>query len=207
MTTGNSKVLGVGLGKTGTKTLGTCMQTLGYHHRSFDFELVKLLVIGEGEEEMNRLMGEYDSFEDTPWCLLYREMDERYPDARYVLTTRRDSETWFESLRAHCLRNPLRAARYLFGTDDPVADPAATIARYERHNQDVRDYFAGRPGKLLEVCWENGDGWERLCEFLEREVPDGPFPHVNFRPRKPLRWKTKRLFRRYRKGLARRLGM
>lgn len=31
--------------------------------------------------------------------------------------------------------------------------------------------------RLLEWCVE--DGWEPLCEFLGKPVPDEPFPHVN----------------------------
>lgn len=32
-------------------------------------------------------------------------------------------------------------------------------------------------GKLLE--WTVEDGWEPLCAFLDKPVPDEPFPHVN----------------------------
>lgn len=31
--------------------------------------------------------------------------------------------------------------------------------------------------RLLE--WSVEDGWEPLCEFLGKTVPDEPFPHVN----------------------------
>lgn len=31
--------------------------------------------------------------------------------------------------------------------------------------------------RLLE--WSVEDGWEPLCEFLGKPVPDEPFPHVN----------------------------
>lgn len=31
--------------------------------------------------------------------------------------------------------------------------------------------------KLLE--WNVEDGWEPLCKFLDKTVPDEPFPHVN----------------------------
>lgn len=33
------------------------------------------------------------------------------------------------------------------------------------------------PERLLE--WSVEDGWEPLCEFLGKEVPSEPFPHVN----------------------------
>ena len=29
------------------------------------------------------------------------------------------------------------------------------------------------------LVYRVGEGWERLCQFLEVEVPDCPFPHEN----------------------------
>jgi hypothetical protein len=51
------------------------------------------------------------------------------------------------------------------------------IAIYHRHNQDVREYFLGREDVLLEVCWEEGDGWDEVCTFLNKSTPDQPLPH------------------------------
>ncbi|KAM0366855.1 hypothetical protein ACHAPK_008335, partial [Fusarium culmorum] len=31
--------------------------------------------------------------------------------------------------------------------------------------------------RLLE--WTVQDGWEPLCKFLDKPIPDEPFPHVN----------------------------
>lgn len=33
------------------------------------------------------------------------------------------------------------------------------------------------PDRLLE--WDISDGWEPLCKFLGKPVPDVPFPHAN----------------------------
>jgi hypothetical protein len=33
------------------------------------------------------------------------------------------------------------------------------------------------PERLLE--WSAQDGWEPLCKFLGKDIPDEPFPHVN----------------------------
>ncbi len=207
MTIKRRKVLGVGIGKTGTSTLGACMRKLGYHHLTWRRQLSQRILIEKDVVEMERLMEEYDSFDDTPWNFLYREMDERYPDTRFVLTLRSSPEVWFRSLKGHCERHMVDCPEYAFGTKRPVENPASAIATYERHNRDIREYFADRPGKLLEVCWETGDGWKELCDFLEEDVPDLPFPHANRRPRSMLKWRTKKMYRRYRNGLKRRLGL
>lgn len=56
------------------------------------------------------------------------------------------------------------------------------IQFYENHNKSAREYFKDRPQDLLEVCWEAGDGWRELAEFLNRESPKIPFPHANKSP-------------------------
>ena len=55
-------------------------------------------------------------------------------------------------------------------------DRAHAIGVYERHNQDVRDAFA-ESDRFLE--FEVAQGWEPLCAFLDKPVPDEPFPRVN----------------------------
>jgi hypothetical protein len=49
----------------------------------------------------------------------------------------------------------------------------------ESHETNVRSYFAGRPDKLLVFDVSQGDGWQQLCAFLGRPVPDESFPHLN----------------------------
>lgn len=41
------------------------------------------------------------------------------------------------------------------------------------------DHFKDRQNDLLVVDFTQGAGWEELCGFLGRDVPDIPFPHAN----------------------------
>ncbi len=54
-------------------------------------------------------------------------------------------------------------------------DRARMIARLNAHNDEVKRTIA--PDRLL--VFEPAQGWEPLCAFLGRPVPDEPFPHVN----------------------------
>jgi len=47
--------------------------------------------------------------------------------------------------------------------------------KYREHYQSIRDVVPR--DRLLE--YRLGSGWEPLCEFLGKEVPDVPFPRVN----------------------------
>ena len=46
---------------------------------------------------------------------------------------------------------------------------------YENHYSEIRRITP--PGRLLE--YKLGSGWQPLCSFLGRDVPDVPFPRVN----------------------------
>jgi hypothetical protein len=50
---------------------------------------------------------------------------------------------------------------------------------YDTHVRNVKDYFRDRPEDLLilDIC--GGDGWEKLCSFLGRSIPQARFPHAN----------------------------
>ncbi len=194
------KVFCIGYSKTGTTTFDKCMRILGYDHLGFRPGLSRR-VLEEGDTaEAFRLADAHESFDDWPWCAIYPEMDRRYPDARFVLTVRKDSAAWFDSFRAHAARAGLAEAWRL-----KAANPQACIAEYERHNRVARVRFAARPEKLLVVCWEKGDGWKELCGFLGTDVPDAPLPHANKRPDNAMLWKARKTIRRCRNGIARRL--
>ena len=178
-----SKVLGVGWAKTGTTTLGRCLQLLGYRHRDGMLSLAEHLADGDLSPIM-AIAEEYDSFEDWPWLLLYEEFDRAFPGTRFVLTTR-DRTGWLASYR-NMLRTQgdasaqmNRTRSILYGLDFPNVTDQQLLDRLDAHEAAVRSYFADRPDDLLVVDWARGDGWEQLCGFLGHEVPDLPFPHAN----------------------------
>ena len=175
------KVFGIGLNKTGTTTLGTCGKILGYRCLSVSSKLLKEIVDQESYTGVTRAVEEYDFFEDWPWPLIYQYLDKHYPGAKFILTTRKDETTWLNSLINHSMRtNPFRHCRkHAYGYYYPHYKKQEHIAIYLKHNDNVQNYFQKRPAQFLELCWENGDGWEELCGFLGKPVPNQPFPHEN----------------------------
>lgn len=176
------KVFGIGLQKTGTTTLGACLKQFGYKHLSYDHDSISLLRKGDYELLFEKI-DDYDSFEDQPWASLYKEVDLKYPDSKFILTIRKDSFAWFETFCRHCNRIPWNEHRkFFFGYDTPYGHREHYINVYETHNDEVKKYFKDRPEKLLVVCWELADGWKELCSFLSKEFPDIPLPHKNKAP-------------------------
>lgn len=176
------KVFGIGHGRTGTTTLRACLKQLGYQVTTFDAELLAEVTRGDLERTLERTE-HFDGFEDWPWPMVYKVLDDKYPEAKFVLTVRRNGQTWLRSAMKHSeRRGPTKARALVYGYDMPHGHEDQYVAVYETHNREVREYFAGRPGKLLEVCWENGSGWEELCSFLGTDVPHEPFPHAHKSP-------------------------
>lgn len=173
------KVVGIGLNKTGTTSLGACLQHWGYRHISHSHEAFLLWRDGD----INGLLewvSRYDSFEDWPWPLVYREIDAAFPGTKFILTRRKNPDVWFTSLCKHAeLTGPTDFREAIYGYAMPKGHKAEHIRMYNQHLEAVRDYFKDRPNDFLEVCWEEGDGWKELGEFLGLQPPGIAFPHLN----------------------------
>jgi Sulfotransferase domain len=51
------------------------------------------------------------------------------------------------------------------------------------------------------LTYELGSGWEPLCKFLGRDVPNVPFPHLNESKEFEI-WMRNKQIRHFNKGLA-----
>jgi hypothetical protein len=176
-----AKIFGVGLNKTGTTTLGQCGALLGLNCTSFDRDLLHDVVKNKNLDRVEEIVGNYDLFEDWPWPLLYRELDEMFPGSKFILTTRVDSATWLNSLKAHSMRtSPLHHPRkMIYGYNYPHGNEEYFLDFYTQHNNDVREYFKDRPNDFREFCWEQGDGIDQLCSFLGMDLVQQKMPHAN----------------------------
>ena len=176
------KIFGIGLNKTGTKTLGFCFKFFGYKNTSFNFDDLVHFHNGHIDFLLNKIKG-YDSCEDWPWPLLFKNLDKNFPEAKFILTKRKTPDIWFKSLCKHAERTgPTQARKLVYGYEMPHLHPRSHIKFYNRHNQNITKYFKNRPEKLLELCWEDGDGWPEFCHFIKKPCPDSPFPHLNKSP-------------------------
>ncbi|MDX1480096.1 MAG: sulfotransferase [Woeseiaceae bacterium] len=174
-----NKVFCIGFHKTGTTSLEKALEMLGYRvtgpNGTRDPDIASKVY-----DMADELVGQYDAFQDNPWPVIYREMDEKYPGSKFILTMR-SPESWIRSqVRDFGLRTtPMR--EWIYGPEAgcPEGNEDVYVARYERHNREVLDYFSDRPDDLLVMDLPRGDGWPELCAFLGEPLPDEPFPHAN----------------------------
>lgn len=157
----------------------------------------------DGRPDWDTLLDGFDCIVDYPGSYFYRELAEAYPDAKVLLSVR-DGKDWARSLHdtiwsilfgdtvarhladAEAVINPglaqftewqreMFVRSGLLGPDPEIFDENVLVASMERHNAEVREAIPAE--RLLE--WSPKDGWEPLCAFLNRPVPDEPLPRVN----------------------------
>jgi hypothetical protein len=132
-------------------------------------------------ETVLKTAGEHDAVQDVPWAALFKELDERYPGSRFILTEREESN-WLKSARRHFGDAYVHLHEWLYGRGVLQGNEELYLERFRQHNQEVRDYFRDREDDLLIMNLQNGDGWQELCKFLDHDVPNRPFPHANKGP-------------------------
>ncbi|OFW99785.1 MAG: hypothetical protein A3E78_07540 [Alphaproteobacteria bacterium RIFCSPHIGHO2_12_FULL_63_12] len=176
-----AKIFCIGFQKTGTTSLYAALTTLGYRTAAVvgrDWSAERLAA--EGAALCIETMRNFDAAQDMPWPVFFRELDAAYPGSKFILTLR-DADRWFSSIEGHFGANAGEMQAFVYGRD--AAAPAGNRQRYldvyARHERDVRAYFADRPGDLLVMDLERGDGWAELCGFLGLAVPSEPFPVKN----------------------------
>jgi hypothetical protein len=173
------KVFGIGFHKTGTTSLRDALTMLGYRVAPPCFSKAEDLGDDLPERAM-KFAEDFDGFQDDPWPLLFRELDQRFPGSKFVLTVR-DADGWYASVLRHFASRTTARRELIYGAGAgcPAGNEAIYKERYNRHNREVLDYFANRPGDLMVMDITKGHGWDELCAFLGHPVPDEPFPHKN----------------------------
>jgi hypothetical protein len=53
------------------------------------------------------------------------------------------------------------------------------IDKYFITGENIKNFFKDKPDQFLELRICEGEGWEKLCPFLDVDVPDFPFPYEN----------------------------
>lgn len=180
------KIFGIGLHKTGTTSLSSALQILGYNTIRFPYKFLKSSN-GELSLDYNKI-NKYDALCDTPIAYFYKELDKKFPNSKFILTIR-DLEKWAKSAKKHfsitraILRENFRGKEVkdyiirLFGTD--VFDYEKFVETYKNHNKQVQDYFSNRKEDILLINICNGGGWDKLCSFLKKPIPEEKFPVKN----------------------------
>lgn len=156
----------------------------------------------EGTTNFNLLFKGYDAIVDFPGYIFYQAIYLAYPEAKVILSTR-DFDSWYKSAANTIYQSgPNLTQKVLLSFQLPFSsrlrklikvvkfankvvwqeefagkfeDKAFAKSVFEQHHEAVKRSIS--PEKLL--VYHVKDGWEPLCQFLDKPVPTETFPRVN----------------------------
>ncbi|MCO6499204.1 MAG: hypothetical protein J5I47_02370 [Vicingus serpentipes] len=203
----NTKYFCIGCNKTGTTSVKKAFKLHGF-------------VIGN-QRKAELLMDDYfdendfpiinycktgEFFQDVPFSLpnTFKVIDNAYPNSKFILTVRDNSEQWYNSLvnfhsklygngevpTVELLKkvdyvypgwtwNTIKKMYNITEYDNPYSKEML-IAYYEKHNKDVLNYFKDRPNDLLVINVSDKNSYQQLAKFIDVVVGENEdFPWEN----------------------------
>ena len=189
------KIIGAGMGRTGTASLKVALEALNIGRCYHMTEVLKnpgytkdWIEVAEGNADWDKIFSGYSATVDNPGCNYWKELAAYFPEAKVILTTR-DANKWFDSTNETI--HSVEFARFMknspFGEmiqktmwdrmENRMQDREHMIEFFNRHSAEIIGSF---PAERL-LVYQVSDGWEPLCEFLDIPVPDMEFPRINSR--------------------------
>jgi hypothetical protein len=165
------KILCAGMQRTGTSSLSIALQQLGY----VSVHCAPTLINFYDPPDDWDVFGEIEAISDGPFWYFWREIYSQH-HCKIILTFR-DKDRWFDSLARHigAAQSGDPASNFvLWGHGHPHR--RRWTERFEKHCLDVIAEVDTED--LLAMDITAGDGWEVLCPFLDKPIPETPFPNI-----------------------------
>lgn len=169
------------LPRTGTKSLCKMLNVIGYNSKHLPVTLYQRLT-NEG----------YNAFADTPCYSLSFVKERAIENCKFIYIDRNIDE-WidsFESVNLHKgyellmnLSNPAHINQIRMLDMKSLGDIFGYYRRYDRDN--FKRKFIEHKIQLMDMLQEKlliynfSQGWEPLCNFLQKDIPDTEIPHLN----------------------------
>ena len=165
-------VINIGYGNAGTSSLNEALNILGYfstHEADGD---VFYDNIYNNRNILEGFIPTYNAFTDWPFIdfNILETMIEQYPEEYYVYT-KRNYRNMYKSARRMAINYGYERPPVFTSWIKDQKEKQLYIESVLKNNLDL---------KVLEfnVC-DEGHGWNELCTFLNEEIPNGKFPHLN----------------------------
>jgi len=196
------KVIGAGFGRTGTNSLKLALEQLGYapchHMKEVAPSLEQINWFDQASKgelmDWDNVFVKFEAAVDLPAALYYLELAEHFPEAKIILSVR-DAEGWHDSTQETIYAVALNAPTWLKWLVPPIGrlvnmvnrsiwngvfsgefeNREAAITIFNQHIANVQKNIS--PERLL--VHSAKEGWAPICGFLDKPIPDTPYPRVN----------------------------
>lgn len=207
------KIFCLGLSRTGTTALANALNNLGiptlHYSLSTFIQLEKLIpsqafqpkiklsafrkwrlkkeILAYKSSSIDQIFDQYQGFADLPFPLLYRHLDQKFIDSRFIYTYRSE-EKWLESMRwlfnegaviwKHSLLDD-EIKFWAYKTNTYSSEHLLKV--YRNHHNNVNQYFNNNPN-YLSINLDKGElHYKTLTEFLNLKILDKPVEKINAR--------------------------
>jgi hypothetical protein len=202
------QIIGVGLGGTGTRSLQSALEDLGFG-QGYDmirasnhpekYHLFQKLFEGN-EDVLKELLHGCLSTLSYPGCMFYEKFMEWNPDAKCILTVMDNPDAWVKSAQEtiFCANKKQswlvwKIKRLIFSYMMAPYFYWVMKIMVKVHgvdpndpNTDLTQMYTDWNNRIIETVpieklfiFNVKEGWKPLCDFLGVPVPDKPFPRVN----------------------------
>jgi hypothetical protein len=185
----SEKIFCIGLSRTSTKSLTAALDILGYNISHYPTDKITFQEMITGNLNFT-LLQDFDGISDITVAPYYAQLDKLFPNSKFILTIR-DKDSWLKSMENHWKDRPpfddpniselhLKVRRFLrasvYGTYTFNRERLSYV--YDQHIKNSLDYFKEKPESLLIMNINGGEGWEKLCKFLNKPIIKEEFPYV-----------------------------
>lgn len=203
------EVIGAGLPRAATSSMQAAFEILGYipclHMANIipHTDQLQLLLNAARQEDrekrqkmIRKLLAGQKGLCDFPVVFFLPDLLDMYPDIKIVLNKRENSRIWLKSAweslgffftwKFWLSGRLVRTDRLWYSLNMECVERMKTKYNvtdiwtenmYDAYHNMVHEEAAKRGKEVLEFQPE--EGWERLCEFLDKPVPNESFPKLN----------------------------
>ena len=201
------KVIGAGWGRTGTNSLKSALNLLGFncysglhslvpeykeHHMKFFIEAVDLKL--NNQESKIDFISFFNTYGfnagvDMNVAFFYKELINVYPNVKVILT-KREFESWYKSFYSVLYLNDIeRYKKYGLTKEIILFNKLYYDTTFEgkfenkefiknKYNTHIEEVIKFVPKEKL-LIFDVKEGWNSLCQFLDKKIPSERFPHEN----------------------------
>ncbi|CAK8677854.1 uncharacterized protein LOC143447045 [Clavelina lepadiformis] len=193
-----TKSLNIALSELGYKVYDF-VEHFWYHGKYWK----RILTTGGSTEDFKKMYEDVDVVMDAPAFRFWEEIHWAFPDAKIILMLR-DEDEWYKSTCVQInqianntiyklmltfspnghryFRHYNRIVPFSFGNEmkffpwiQITTNELILKQKYRQHNAYVLEHAPADKFLLYDI----NQGWDPLCTFLGKQIPDKPFPHKN----------------------------
>jgi hypothetical protein len=147
------KILNIGLPRTGTFSLAIALSILGYNTKHYPHDI--------------NLISKYDAACEVVFS--YEELHLKFPNSFYIFTNRK-FESWIRSCKSHSIHYKNYWNNFW--------QNSTNWEKIYYKKLDSINYFKNYKNFLI-LNLEDQNKWEKLCNFLNKPIPQISYPHLN----------------------------